>query len=291
MRGSARSDAQSDTQPPQRVESTASGHDLADTTASTAHREGSSGLDQTSRKPTPRGGPWKGLAAIFRRKPAPSPLATAAAASTLRTDLEHLQQPQESQPRNRQRVKTRAPEDADASTQPSMCSTPPSPFADDAAAQSSSSTPRSADANAAGQWPGDGERTARCTGCGAPLSQAPLLSSLNTRDGGLATVLAGPRRSSSATSDSPSLREWSGPGSAQLCSECSRRAAAARYQRACVPWSACVLSSLLSAAASLQPYYCKASSVWYCARLQSAASAWLRVIPTVWGCSARGFTQ
>lgn len=244
VRGSVRSDAQSGAQTPLRegVESTAAANNLVDTDSSSANRQGGAGIQQTARNPPPRAGPWKGLAAIFRRRPGPSPLAPPEAAADLRRQLEQLQEPQaahdsrEAQQRVRRRVKTRAPPDpADASTQPSICSTPPSPFADDPTGPSSFSTPRSTVVNSSAQWPGDMETEARCVVCNAPVPHKSLLPNLTTRDGSVATVVAGQRRSSSATSESPSLREWSGAGMLPQCSECTRRAAAARQQRTYAP--------------------------------------------------------
>ena len=221
-RGSARSDAPSGAQTPlqERSESTAAGNDALDTDCSSG-----------SAQPPHRVGPWKGLAAIFRRRPppAPSPLAPADSAARLQAQLEQLQAPQEPPQRLRRGGRGRAAVPTDASTQPSMCSTPPSPFADDVGEPSAFSTPRSADGKP-GQWVGDEGKEPRCAACNAPLPQASgasLQTALATRDGGVAAAATGQRRSSSAVSDSPSLREWSGEGMLpQQCRECSRRGSA-----------------------------------------------------------------
>lgn len=215
---------------PGRAESTAAGQDEQDADSSSAHREGGSG------KPPLRGGPWKGLASIFRRRPppAPSPLAPADSAAYLQTQLEQLKGSRAAEQRAPRGVRTRAAATTNASTQPSMCSTPPSPFADDAGEPSLCSSPRSADAKPIpGPLPGDGAKEARCPSCNAQLPHTtdPALQAAS-----VASHVATDQRRISGASETPSLREWSRGGLLpQLCNDCSRCAATALQQRTYVP--------------------------------------------------------
>lgn len=265
-------------------------------------REGASeGGEQGGRRSPMRVGPWKGLAALFRRRTAPAQSATTAAGTSEPSPLStqtslpasaqggpatvamawagtsgaaappeptspargapadlHAQPQQDVSParnaaveprgrRNKRggategntrqqriKIKTGAAETGDASTQPSLCSTPPSPFGDipNDAFGSASSTEDYVN-------PENSEGLARCTGCNAVLrpgegvpdmhaqaQQNLLVASMPSREG--SGVVAQRGGFSSGASESPSFREWTGSGriAPMQCGDCARRNAA-----------------------------------------------------------------